>query len=1204
MNSYISKIDKIISAYVLAVESGDETDLDTLCDRHPEHADGIRDYFAVRANVLHAIGIEDSTAAIQIEGYDILREIGRGAMGVVFEAIQQNLHRQVAIKVLKDGALGSAATKKRFEDEAKLIAQLDHENIVGMIDYGVMSGQPYMVMPLVHGKALHKAVQKGPLPHADVAKLMLQLTSAISAAHDQGIIHRDIKPANILADADLQSCQISDFGLAAWNEQTQRLTQTGDIVGTVGYIAPEVIRGNSKGNTKSDMYSIGATMYALLTGVPPFRAATPAESLLLAMNSDPVPPRSLNSGIPVDLESICLKCMHPTPDRRYATAQDIHDDLQRFIGGRPVVARTVSTWESFLRWTKRNRRLAAAMAAAGLLLFSLLTAISVSLASSYRYSNELSGLNTKLRSANDELELARDDETLAKLKAEEQRDYANQIRNYVANIFKRPGPTEYGKETRVIDAIDDAVAQLDADYPEDSEFKAEMLIIFGNNYSFLSDFLKADVAYSHALNIANKLPEDSVEIKQNTRRSWAGNSILLGGEKLEKAVDVLKDLLPTLEPQTPRYRVACLNLAYASHHLKDPDAERQYIQMAADGMDFDSLNVEENASLLLGHLMSMHSFNDGEARKLYEQYQDRFEDDSVKPIWRILFRLNFGTLLSSKGEFIKADKLLRLSVEEGERELGPNNIYVLNAKSTLGQTLVGLDQAERALPMLESVFEIRRKRFGDQNSKTWRAMRGLADAYMVMGENEKSIRLVQEFIQLAEANGDTSSEGYIRLLQSLGAILNASGRASEALPILEKIDKYCVENYGPDSLNTLINKDNLATALSSTGRTKESVEITKQLVNAMQKTLTTSHPNTRAAMQNLAVRYWAIGQGKQAIEQIDEVIELRKQHDGPESRRTIAAIQEKSNYLVGMGKADDALSDLRALQEILDSNFEPTDTRLLWNQVKIATALRELGKHEEALTLLQYVVEPYSDSKGSDHPESLHIKAAMGNSLVELNRLDQARSIFEDLLQTHNAHSSESAPSVLEAKEQLATVFTRQENYEQAEAMLEDVLKTNIRLNGLTSVVVLRNRLNLAVNFNKQRKFAQADRQFQAIIEGYRKLKYYNFVVTVSLGRSINLIEAKNSELAEQTILEIQSLAESGSFDDIRGQFLLATARYMNSPGPKTATILREEYKAFEKLQSGFLVHEKRRFDADKNRLLDILELESLDDLETWLRRD
>ena len=371
MNSSVSEIDKIVADYLIAVETGDNADLDTLCERHPEHADGIRDYFALRANVLQVFGNEDASAAIQIEGYDILREIGRGAMGVVFEAVQSKLHRQVAIKVLKEGALGSAATKKRFEDEAKLIAKLDHEHVVGVIDYGVVNGQPYMVMPLVRGKALHKAVQKGPLPHAQVAKLMLQTTSAISAAHQQGIIHRDIKPANILADVDLQSCRISDFGLAAWNEQTQRLTQTGDIIGTAGYIAPEIIRGKSKGDVQSDIYSIGATIYALLTGAPPFRATTPAESILLAMNSDPVPPLSLNPGIAVDLESICLKCMHPSPDRRYETVADVHEDLKRFIDGRPVLARPVSSWESFVRWAKRNQRLAASLAAIALLAFCL-----------------------------------------------------------------------------------------------------------------------------------------------------------------------------------------------------------------------------------------------------------------------------------------------------------------------------------------------------------------------------------------------------------------------------------------------------------------------------------------------------------------------------------------------------------------------------------------------------------------------------------------------------------------------------------------------------------------------------------------------------------------------------------------------------------------------------------------------------------------
>ena len=796
MNSSVSEIDKIVADYLIAVETGDKADLDTLCDRHPEHADGIRDYFAVRANVLQFIGNEDAVAAIEIEGYDILREIGRGAMGVVFEAIQKNLHRQVAIKVLKEGALGSAATKKRFEDEAKLIAQLDHEHIVGVIDYGVVNGQPYMVMPLVHGKALNKVIQKGPLPHSDVARLMLQATGAISEAHEQGIVHRDIKPANILADADLKSCRIADFGLAAWNEQTQRLTQTGDIIGTAGYIAPEIIRGKSKGDVQSDIYSIGATIYALLTGVPPFRATTPAESILLAMNSDPVAPRSMNSGIPVDIESICLKCMHPSSDRRYATVVDVHEDLKRFIDGRLVLARPVSSWESLSRWAKRNQRLAAALATAGILLIGLLAAISVSLAGSYRYANELDNKNSELRDVNRSLELARDQETSAKLRAQEQRDLAEQVRVYIANVFKSPSPGEEGKDFRVVDAIDNALGQLDVDYPDDSEFKCEMLMILGDNYQYLSDFETADAIFSRANRTALRLSGDRKDLVDSTRLRLAYNRIQENGDKVESASEDLEKIASLLDPDDPIYREVCANLALAHHHLKDFESEWKYSRLAVADLDFD---VDENKGFLLTQLMSMHSHNPVDAEKLYLQYQDQFENEAVKPIYRVLFNLNFGTLLRQTHDYQRAAKVLQRSVDEGKQELGPGNIHVTNASVGLGDSLIQLNQINEAVPILEDVFETSLDKFGEQNAVTWSTMSRLADAYVRLGKTEKAIPLATRFIKVAEAMGDTSSEDYFRLLSALSSSLNEAGRVQESLLILEEIDEYCSENYEPDA---------------------------------------------------------------------------------------------------------------------------------------------------------------------------------------------------------------------------------------------------------------------------------------------------------------------------------------------------------------------------------------------------------------------
>jgi len=379
-----TEIDKIVAEFLLARESGGTGDLETLCDSNPKYADGIRQYFGFQKQLFDSLDSFDSlgssessindVGSLEIAGYQILNEIGRGGSGVVYEAIQTNLGRRVAIKVLKEGTLVSDSARQRFADEAKLIAQFQHEGIVDIIEYGEVAGLPFMVMPLIFGKSLNEVVKKGPVSSQKVAAVMIRVLSAIQIAHEQGVIHRDIKPANILFGGNLEDCKVSDFGLAYW-DNADRFTQTGDLIGTAGFIAPEIIWGESKGDVLTDVYSVGATMYALLTGLAPFRSATQAESLLLAMNSDPIAPRKLNPGIPVDMESICLKCMNPAREKRYATVEKIADDIACFIDGRAVVARPQSKVELVRRWGKRNPQTAWAAGAAAALLAATLTTL-------------------------------------------------------------------------------------------------------------------------------------------------------------------------------------------------------------------------------------------------------------------------------------------------------------------------------------------------------------------------------------------------------------------------------------------------------------------------------------------------------------------------------------------------------------------------------------------------------------------------------------------------------------------------------------------------------------------------------------------------------------------------------------------------------------------------------------------------------------
>jgi serine/threonine-protein kinase len=307
----------------------------------------------------------------QIPGYEVEGEIGRGGMGVVYRARHLRLKRVVALKMLLAGAAAGAHERARFRREAEAVARLCHPNVVQVHDVGEHEGRPYFTMELVEGGSLAQALAGTPQPARQAAALLATLARAVQAAHQGGTVHRDLKPANVLLTADGMP-KIVDFGLALHFDGGPGLTLSGARIGTPSYMAPEQALGKTGTiGPAADIYALGALLYELLTGRPPFRGETAVETERQVIAEEPVPPARLNPKVPRDLETICLKCLHKDPERRYATAAALAEDLERFGRDEPIAARRAGLLERTGKWVRRHPT-SAALLAASLLLAVLL----------------------------------------------------------------------------------------------------------------------------------------------------------------------------------------------------------------------------------------------------------------------------------------------------------------------------------------------------------------------------------------------------------------------------------------------------------------------------------------------------------------------------------------------------------------------------------------------------------------------------------------------------------------------------------------------------------------------------------------------------------------------------------------------------------------------------------------------------------------
>lgn len=309
----------------------------------------------------------------QFGGYELIEELGRGGMGVVYRARHRKLDSFFALKLIRTSEFASGDEVRRFFQEAQTAARLSHPNIVGVHDAGEQEGLPFLVMRYISGETLAQRIRRERPTCTAAAEMLVPIARAVHYLHSQGIVHRDLKPANILLDT-AGVPHVTDFGLAKVFSENHEHTATGTVIGTPAYMAPEQAWGKTNlAAPACDVYSLGAILYELLTGQTPFPDANPLDQILRLRDSEPRPPHAVNPEVPGELEQICLRCLEKQPEMRYRTADELADDLQRYLSDEPLQVRPIGLWRRLRRWMRREPALATHLA--GLLIMALIVQI-------------------------------------------------------------------------------------------------------------------------------------------------------------------------------------------------------------------------------------------------------------------------------------------------------------------------------------------------------------------------------------------------------------------------------------------------------------------------------------------------------------------------------------------------------------------------------------------------------------------------------------------------------------------------------------------------------------------------------------------------------------------------------------------------------------------------------------------------------------
>jgi len=756
-----------------------------------------------------------------LPGYEILEVLGRGGMGIVYKARQHGLNRLVAVKMILSGGHAGEEELARFHTEGEAVARLQHPHIVQIYEVGNHNDLPYFSLEYCAGGSLAKKIDGTPRTPDEAARLVETLARAIHAAHDQNVIHRDLKPANILFGADGQP-KITDFGLAKKMDDAGH-TRSGAVVGTPSYMAPEQASGKiHEIGRGTDVYALGAILYELLTGRPPFKAATGLETVMQVIHQEPVPPTQLQPKIARDLETICLKCLQKAPERRYGTAKEFAEDLRRFLAREPIAARPVGRWERSWRWCRRNRMVASLLASmAGL----LIVGSSVGWYLAWEANESRRVANQRADEAKYHAKIAQDREIEARNetkradqnaaqalresakavaeaeKARNESERANQVARFLVGLFDAADPiglTGYafgpdparGSKVTAKELLDQGVKKIRGDLKEQPEVRAAILTTIGGVYRSMGLHKEARKLLAEGLELRIKtFGAESLEVAQSYfELGWLAQH---EGE-LHEALEYYEKVIAAAEqkPGTEDLVSRCrFNMAWAlAWHHADAASEKMFEGVLAErrkrlGEDHYEVAIAK------GGLASIYLQNGKQLPAVplilsaLNSFKKHHGEESIATACVMSQNAIVAVAL---GNMKEGEENLIGAVDLARKQLGDNHPYIAWGYGVIAELMLRMDRPKESERYYKQALDVCRQSLGMEHPMVLRGINPYANLLAKRGKFAEACGLYQSALASQEKNRGKAHPIRVETLYYYAGFLLSHGKRAEAEALLKQ----------------------------------------------------------------------------------------------------------------------------------------------------------------------------------------------------------------------------------------------------------------------------------------------------------------------------------------------------------------------------------------------------------------------------------